>query len=58
MSRNQRKYTEEYKREAVRLMASSGKSIAEVARDLPLAGTVWAKGNGTEPGQDRQRQRT
>ena len=35
MSRNQRKYTEEYKREAVRLMASSGKSIAEVARDLP-----------------------
>jgi transposase len=31
-----RKYTEEFKREAVRLMESSGKSIAEIARDLRI----------------------
>lgn len=40
MARNQRKYTEEFKREAVRLMASSGKSIAEVARDLGVNDSV------------------
>jgi transposase len=31
-----RKYTEEFKREAVRLMESSGKPIAELARDLGI----------------------
>ena len=31
-----RKYTEEFKREAVRLMETSGKPIAEIARDLGI----------------------
>ena len=34
MATERRKYTEEFKREAVRLMESSGKPIAELARDL------------------------
>jgi transposase len=33
MTTERRKYTEEFKREAVRLMESSGKPIAELARD-------------------------
>ena len=35
--RNERKrYTEDFKREAVRLMESSGKAITEIARDLGI----------------------
>jgi transposase len=34
MTTERRKYSEEFKREAVRLMESSGKPIAELARDL------------------------
>jgi transposase len=36
MRTERRKYTEEFKREAVRLMESSGKPIAELARDLGI----------------------
>ena len=36
MARNQRSYTEEFKREVVKLMESSGKPIAELARDLGI----------------------
>lgn len=36
MTTERRKYTEEFKREAVRLMESSGKPIAELARDLGI----------------------
>lgn len=36
MTSERRKYSEEFKREAVRLMESSGKAIAEVARDLGI----------------------
>lgn len=36
MAIERRKYTEEFKREAVRLMESSGKAIAELARDLGI----------------------
>jgi len=36
MTIERRKYTEEFKREAVRLMESSGKPIAELARDLGI----------------------
>jgi transposase len=36
MTSERRKYSEEFKREAVRLMESSGKPIAEVARDLGI----------------------
>jgi transposase len=34
MAIERRKYTEEFKQEAVRLMESSGKPVAQVARDL------------------------
>jgi len=36
MADERRKYTEEFKREAVRLMETSSKPIAEVARDLGI----------------------
>ena len=36
MTVERRKYTEEFKREAVWLMETSGKAIAEIARDLGI----------------------
>lgn len=36
MATERRKYTEEFKREAVQLMESSGKPIAEIARELGI----------------------
>jgi transposase len=36
MTVERRKYSAEFKREAVRLMESSGKAIAELARDLGI----------------------
>jgi transposase len=36
MATERKSYTEEFKREAVRLMETSGKSIAEIARDLGI----------------------
>jgi transposase len=36
MAVERRQYTEEFKREAVRLMESSGKPIAQLARDLRI----------------------
>lgn len=36
MAIDRRRYTEEFKREAVRLMETSGKPVAELARDLGI----------------------
>jgi transposase len=36
MTAERRKYTEEFKHEAVQLMKTSGKAIAELARDLGI----------------------
>lgn len=36
MAVERRKFTEEFKREAIQLMETSGKSIAEIARDLGI----------------------
>ena len=36
MAVERKKYTEEFKREAVRLMETKGKRIAEIARDLGI----------------------
>jgi transposase len=36
MTTERRKYTAEFKREAVQLMETSGKAIAEIARDLGI----------------------
>jgi transposase len=49
MARKQRKYTEEFRREAVRLMETSGKAIAQIARDLGVNDSVlyrWRDVNG------------
>ena len=40
MAGKQRKYTEEFRREAVRLMETSGKPIAQIARDLGVNDSV------------------
>jgi len=37
MQKVQKTYTQEFKREAVRLAQTSGKSIAQVARELGIA---------------------
>lgn len=47
MAKHQKAYTEEFKREAVRLMASSGKAIAEVARDLGVNDSVLYRWRAT-----------
>ena len=36
MTADRHSYTEEFKREAVRLMESSGKAVAEIARELGI----------------------
>ena len=36
MSKRQNSYTEEFRRETVRLLASSGKSVPELARELGI----------------------
>src|SRR5260221_12348465 len=49
MAKKQRKYTEEFRREAVRLMETSGKAIAQIARDLGVNDSVlyrWRGGYG------------
>jgi transposase len=46
MSAKRRKFTEEYKTEAVRIWRDSGKSLAQVARDLGLTPSAldrWVK---------------
>ena len=40
MAKNQRSYTDEFRREAVRLMESSGKPVAQIARDLGVNDNV------------------
>jgi len=58
MSRKRRKFTAEFKAEAVRLVSSSGKPLAQIARELGLNEQVlrnWkrrataADGNGVIP---------
>ncbi len=43
MGRKRRRYTAEYKAEAVRLYRESGKSVTEVARDIGVASTTLGK---------------
>jgi transposase len=62
MSKERRQYTKEFKQEAVQLYESSGKSMAEIERDLGMSKGLlkqWmrqAKELGSEafPGQGRQ----
>ena len=45
-----RRYTEEFKREAVRLVRESAHPVAPVARDLGIPENVWYRGR-TQPHQ-------
>lgn len=62
MAKVQKTYTREFKEEAVRLVQSSGKSIAQVARELGISDTSiyqWRKelaehGNEAFPGKGHQ----
>jgi transposase-like protein len=42
MAKVQKTYTQEFKREAVRLVQTSGKSMAQVAREWGIRG-LWRK---------------
>lgn len=56
MAKNQKSYTEAFRREAVRLMETSGKSVAQVARDLDINDNMlyrWRKRYG-KPAQTVQ----
>jgi transposase len=61
MKKTRRNYTREFKREAVRLLETSGKSAAQIERDLGIgAGCLWrwkqefsASGEQAFPGQGR-----
>jgi transposase-like protein len=46
MARQRRSFTEEFKREAVRLVDQSGSSKADIARDLGISGSLLARGIG------------
>ena len=62
MPKQQRTFTQEFKREAVRLVQSSGKSMNQVARDLGISDSTlshWCKrsrqhGNEAFPGSGHQ----
>jgi hypothetical protein len=43
--RNRRKFTDEFKRDAVALVDSSGKPIAQIAKDRASRRPPWATGS-------------
>jgi transposase len=63
MRRRRRSFSEEFKREAVRLILQQGQSVSSVARDLELDPKMlrrWRRemeqdGEGAFPGQGRQK---
>jgi transposase len=51
--RQRRQFSDEFKAETVQLIRSTGKSIAEAARDLDLSESAvrkWVRGAGVEAG--------
>jgi len=62
MGKNQKVYTKEFKEEAVRLVETSGKSIAQIARELGISDSAihgWRRelakhGEDAFPGKGRQ----
>ena len=57
MATERKSYTEEFKREAVRLMESSGKPVAQLARDLGINDNNLYRWRGVygSPSQERTR---
>jgi transposase len=55
MTTDRKSYTEEFKREAVRLMETSGKPVAQLARDLGINDNNLYRWRGLygSPSQDR-----
>ena len=53
MAKNQKTYTEEFKREAVRLMETSGQSVAQIARDLGVNDSVLHRWRGLYGNRER-----
>ncbi len=47
-AKQRKKYTEEFKTEAVRLVREAGKPIAQVARELGISATLLYRWNGEE----------
>lgn len=43
MARQRRSFTEEFKREAVKLVSQSGSTKADIARDLGISGSLLAR---------------
>lgn len=54
MATDRRSYTEEFKREAVRLMETSGKAVAQVARDLGVNDNNLYRWRGLYGSQDQR----
>jgi transposase len=53
-SKYTKRYSEEFKRDAVALVGSSGRTVAEVARELGVSGEslrAWVKQDRTDRGQ-------
>lgn len=51
MTQRQRKYTEEFRRDTVKLMETSGKSVADIAKDMDIHQSVlrrWHKKFGQD----------
>ena len=58
--RPRRSFTDDYKRQAVDLVASSGRSIGSVAKELGLRDSVlrrWVERKDVELGESRRRRR-
>ena len=59
MATERKSYTEEFKREAVRLMESSGKPVTQLARDLGVNDNNlyrWRELYGSQNSNQQQRQ--
>lgn len=59
MTKKQRSYTDEFRREAVQLMETSGKPVAQIARDLGVNDNVlyrWRKRFGSGAGKAHNEQ--
>jgi transposase len=55
MATDRRSYTEDFKREAVRLMETSGKPVAQIARDLGVNDNNLYRWRGLYGSQDQTR---
>src|SRR3977135_3421959 len=55
MGTSRRQFTDEFKRESVGLLASSGRPLSQIARELGIAGSMLPPGRGGGGGGCRAR---